>query len=252
MKKQPPLIIGNWKMNPRDSKSAVSLVKELGTLQKKQNHATVVIAPPIIYLAEVSKLAKKYNLSLAVQNIHKSLLGAFTGEHSLPMVLEYGVKYVILGHSERRASGESDADITGKIEATLKAKCQPIVCIGEKERDGQGNFFLLIEEQIKNIFTNIPKARFKDIILAYEPIWAIGTGATATVEDVVEMQIFIQKTIAKYFGRASVAPVRIIYGGSVKPDNAKELFESKVIDGFLVGGASLNAGDFNSIINATK
>jgi len=138
--------------------------------------------------------------------------------------------------------------VAKKVLAILKVRLTPVVCVGERERDEQGDFFSFIENQIELAFKDLPKTRFKDMIIAYEPIWAIGTGINATVEDVKEMQLFILKILTKHFGRSVASQVRIIYGGSVKADNAIKLYQSGGIDGFLVGGASLNPAEFSAII----
>jgi triosephosphate isomerase len=168
------------------------------------------------------------------------------------MLAAFGVATVIVGHSERRALGETDAQVGEKVAALIKAKLTPVVCIGERERDAQGNFFMLIEAQIKAALTGVPKARFKDVVIAYEPIWAIGTGKTATAEDVNEMRLFIQKILTKHFDRASAGKIRIIYGGSVSAANAADLFVGGGVDGFLVGGASLRPQEFAQIISSVK
>lgn len=247
-----PLVIGNWKMNPISLAETKQIITSLKTLLKKNQDVSVVVAPPVVYLREVKKILGKSALALGAQNVHASPMGAQTGEHSIPMLTEVGVGTVIVGHSERRALGETDAQIGEKVAALIKAKLTPVVCIGERERDAQGNFFLTIEAQIKAALANVAKARFKDVVIAYEPIWAIGTGATATAEDVNEMRLFIQKILTKQFDRASAAKIRIIYGGSVSATNAAELFSAGRINGFLVGGASVRPEEFAQIITCIK
>jgi len=188
---------------------------------------------------------------LGIQNVHAKESGANTGEISLPMLSAFGVTYCIVGHSERRAMGETDQVVAEKVLAILKGRLTPVVCIGERERDKDGNFFLHIERQIHQVLAAIPKARFKDVLFAYEPIWAIGTGQTATVDDVIEMQLFIQKVITKHFSRSAASQIRLLYGGSVHSGNARVLFQSGAIDGFLVGGASLKADEFTHVVKAT-
>ncbi|MBP9717492.1 MAG: triose-phosphate isomerase, partial [Candidatus Pacebacteria bacterium] len=182
------------------------------------------------------------------QTMHDQTLGAFTGEVSPAMLAGLGVRGVIIGHSERRAMGESDEMVAKKVLSALKYKLTPIVCVGEITRDANGNFFTHIESQIVSALKDIPKAKFKEVVIAYEPIWAIGTGDNATPEDVVEMQLFIAKVLAKHFTRSVVPQVRIIYGGSVNEKNVAQLWETGHVQGFLVGGASLHAEAFKTIV----
>lgn len=251
MKINQPLIIGNWKMNLTVADEAKELFMGIKKAVKRNSHATVVVAPPAIFIPELARLSLGSQVSLGVQNIFPEPTGAHTGEISLPMVMSYGVKYCIVGHSERRAMGETDKQVAQKVEAILKQRLTPVVCVGERERDSQGNFFLHIESQIKSVLSVVPKTRYKDVVLAYEPIWAIGTGKTASVDDVVEMQLFVQKVITKHFGRNVVNQIRFLYGGSVHSGNAEVLYQSRSVNGFLVGGASLKIDEFTKIISAT-
>jgi len=239
-------------MNPVSVADVKTIVTSLKTALKKNTDVDVVIAPPMLYLAEVKKLLGTSVIGLGVQNIHPAPSGAQTGEHGIPMVTPFGVATVIVGHSERRALGETDEQVGAKVAALIKAKLTPVVCVGERERDTQGNFFMQIEAQIKAALANIPKARFKDVVIAYEPIWAIGTGKTATAEDVNEMRLFIQKILTKHFDRASAGKIRIIYGGSVSAINAADVYVGGGVDGFLVGGASLRPQEFAQIISSVK
>ncbi|MES2749228.1 MAG: triose-phosphate isomerase [Patescibacteria group bacterium] len=247
-----PLVIANWKMNPVTLQEAKTIFTGIKNNSKKFLETTVVIAPPTLYITELKKLTTKTSLALGAQNTHFDVKGAYTGEHSIPQLVEAGVSYIIIGHSERRQQGETDELISRKVMATLKGKCTAVVCVGEKTRDTQGNFYSLIEQQIKAAVGEVQKSRLKDVVIAYEPIWAIGTGATATVADVMEMQLFIKKILTKLFDRTGARNVRVIYGGSVNADNAKELFVSGGINGFLVGGASLKPVDFGKIIQAVN
>jgi triosephosphate isomerase (TIM) len=247
-----PLVIANWKMNPSTLTEAKSIAKATVAVAKKNVHATVVVAPPHLYITEIEKIVSKSPMSVGAQNCHIDVKGAYTGEHSAAQLHDAGVSYVILGHSERRALGEDNNLIAKKVLAATVAKLHPILCVGEAVRDTQGNFLSLIEAQVVSALSALPKSRLKDVIIAYEPIWAIGTGKTATVADVEEMQMFIKKILTKQFDRVIARNVRIVYGGSVNADNAGELFAGGGIDGFLVGGASLKPIDFGKIISATK
>lgn len=250
MSKKIPLVIGNWKLNPNNLKTAVTLATEVGR-KCKNTTVKVAIAPPFVYLHEVGKKIAKNPVALAAQDVSTEPLGAFTGEISAAQLKDLGVTHVIIGHSERRAKGETDATVVKKVELALKHKLIPVVCVGEVTRDQQGNFYSFVESQIKALTGVLRAADIKKVVLAYEPIWAIGTGDTATEEDVKEMQLFIYSTLTKAYDRKVAAGVRLLYGGSVKPNNAKVLHTQGGMDGFLVGGASLKATDFSEIIKAT-
>ena len=246
-KNRPAVVIANWKMNPQSIAEAKKILGEIKNTAQKHPSVLVMVAPPAIFLTELNRMAGEA-VALGVQNIHFEPLGAFTGEISPTMAVNSGAKFILVGHSERRAKGESNEEVAKKVLASLKVKLTPVVCVGERERDERGDFFLFIETQIELAFKDLPKTRLKDIIIAYEPIWAIGIGINATVEDIKEMQLFILKILTKHFGRSVASQVRIIYGGSVKADNATKLYQSGGIDGFLVGGASLNPAEFSAII----
>lgn len=244
-----PLIVGNWKMNPQSVTTATSLAKNIKTAVGKINGADIVIAPPTVYIASVHTILKhSKTIALGVQTIHHEKLGAFTGEISIPMVHEFLVKYIILGHSERRAIGEDDVIINEKLIATLKAGMTAILCIGEKKRDVGGLYLLGIEKQIRAGLVGVSRTKLSQIVIAYEPVWAIGSGVTPTAEDIHEMRLFIEKIISDMYERNHAQKVRVLYGGSVDEKNARELFVGGTVDGFLVGGASLHAKTFRDII----
>ena len=187
---------------------------------------------------------------LGAQNASPYAEGAHTGEQSVGQLKNAGATFVIIGHSERRAAGETDKNVAAKLQAVLAGKLTPIVCVGEQKRDRNGDFFKLVEGQIKSFAKDLTPAQLKKVVIAYEPIWAIGTGKTATADDVKEMQLFIEKVLTKLHDRKIAQSVRLLYGGSVKPHNAAELHEVGGMNGFLVGGASLKAKDFIAITNA--
>jgi triosephosphate isomerase len=245
-----PLVVGNWKMNPVTFTEAKHIVTGTKAAAKKYPRVTVVVAPPSLFLSELKKLLGSSSLKLGAQTMHQAPCGAHTGEVSAGMLAAFGVEYVILGHSERRMLGETDEMVNQKVTTALKAKLIPIICIGERKRDTQGNFYTHIETQVSHALSGVPKTRLKDIVIAYEPIWAIGTGLTASAEDVREMQLFINKIITKIFDRSSATHVRIIYGGSVTAETAAELYRGGGVQGFLVGGASLKSTEFTKIIAA--
>ena len=251
MKNKDSLVVANWKLNPTNLKDAKVIFSEVKRKLKK-NNSTVVIAPPFLFIPEFSKSIKAEGIKLGAQDVFYEEIGPFTGEVSVGMLASFGVSYIILGHSERRALGESDEQINRKMHAVLKRKLTPIVCIGEKERDEQGKFFNDIEKQIKALTVGVLVKDLPKIVIAYEPIWAIGTGKTASPDDVREMQLFIFSTLAKLYDRKTAEKVKLLYGGSVKASIAKELHEQDGMNGFLVGGASLNPEEFVNIVKVTE
>ena len=248
-KKHQPLVVGNWKMNPLTIEKSYTLFtgtkKALGS---KYHTVEVVIAPSFVAIAGIHKLAKKSVIALGAQDVFYESSGAYTGEISIPMLKPLGVSHIIVGHSERRALGESDELVGKKVAAVVKSGLTCIVCIGEKIRDAHGMYFNVIEAQLRAILTSVSIKQLSHLVIAYEPIWAIGTGKNATAEDVQEMKLFIQKNIVDMFNRAAAAKVRIIYGGSVNPENAEVLLATGDADGFLVGGASLKPVEFARIV----
>ncbi len=250
MKYANPLIVGNWKLNPGTVLEAKVLAQDIRKQVAKYLEATIVVAPPFIFIPEVAKVfAGKINLG--AQDMHYEERGAVTGEIGAGMLASFGVSYVILGHSERRNLGETDLMVSKKVQSAFKRKLIPIVCIGERERDAQGQFYQVIVDQLKSLVMAFKPAELTRIVIAYEPVWAIGTGATATAENIKEMQLFIVSTLTKLVDRKTAEKVRLIYGGSVKGSNAKELYRNGGMSGFLLGGASLSATEFETIIKAT-
>ena len=247
----PPLVIGNWKMNPQSVSLSTKLATDLKKNLQKIEHIDVVIAPPHVYLDAVQKVKGDVKtFSLGAQNVHSEKLGPHTGEVSLTMLQGFGVSYVILGHSERRAEGESDEVVNKKLIATIKAGLTGVVCVGEIKRDHSGQYLSHVEAQVHKALASISKTKLGQVVIAYEPIWAIGTGNTATAGDVHEMKLFIEKVLSDMYGRNLTQKVRIIYGGSVNEKNAVELFTEGMVNGFLVGGASLHADEFTRIVKA--
>lgn len=248
-----PLVIGNWKMNPGTGEMAKRLSADIKKLVARVLGVEIVVAPPSIFIPIVYGVrASASAFRIGAQNVHHEALGAFTGEIALPMLKSFDVKYVIIGHSERRKAGETDADVNKKLVAVIKEGLTSVLCIGELKRDHGAEYLGTIETQIRKACAGLSRARLGNLIIAYEPIWAIGTGNTATPDDVHEMKLFIEKTLTDLYGRNYAQKVRIIYGGSVNPKNAGELMRDGMIDGFLVGGASLNAKDFSGIVTAVK
>lgn len=251
MKRNIPLIVGNWKLNPQTLKEASNLALGVAQSHKKRETPYVAVAPSHVHLTEVAKKIKKSSVSLGAQDVATQPMGAYTGETSARQLRDAGAEFVIVGHSERRAMGETDLEVQVKALLALKNKLTPIVCIGESKRDSQGEFFNFVQGQIRALCKGLTSTQVKKMIIAYEPIWAIGTGQTATAGDVREMQLFIVSVLTKLYDRKTANIVRLLYGGSVKPHNAEELQTEGGMNGFLVGGASLKAKDFLAIINAS-
>ncbi len=247
------IIAANWKMNltGRDAEPYVeTLLREIGT----SSSVDVVIVPPFTVLPAISEvIGRQSSISLGAQNMHWENSGAYTGEISASMLKEWFVHWVVLGHSERRQYfGETDDIVNKKVLAAYRALIKPIVCIGEtlEERDG-GRVEEILERQIKGAFVSVTEDQMADTVIAYEPVWAIGTGRTASPEQAQDAHAFIRKTLSSLYNDETALRVRIQYGGSVKPDNTKELMSQPDVDGALVGGASLDARTFSKIINLT-
>ncbi len=251
MKSKQTLVVGNWKLNPGNSSEAKTLVQSVKKSLPKSGDTKVVVAPPFLFIPEVAKAQGKSALVLGAQDVHFEERGAATGEIGAAMLASFGVKYIIIGHSERRALGETNDQVNKKIQAVLKRNLTPIVCIGERERDKQGLFFNFVADQLKALAGGLTATELAKVVIAYEPIWAIGTGLTATTEDVKEMQLFIVSTLTKLYERKVAEKVTLLYGGSVKPTNAKDLHQGGGMNGFLVGGSSLSGAEFAEIIKAT-
>ncbi|MDO5606840.1 MAG: triose-phosphate isomerase [Capnocytophaga sp.] len=243
------IVAGNWKMN-NELKKTTALIAEL--LEKlPQTEAQVMIAPPFTNLLTAVGDAKGSKIEVIAQNMHFAENGAYTGEISAEMLESVGVKTVILGHSERRAYfNETDESLAKKTDTALKHGIRVVFCIGEELADRKsGNHFNVVENQIKNGLFHLPADAWENIVLAYEPVWAIGTGETASPEQAQEIHQFIRQTLENKYGKPVADSVSILYGGSVKPDNAKEIFAKPDVDGGLIGGASLKADDFIAIVN---
>jgi len=246
------IVAGNWKMNTT-LQEGVALAEEVNAaLAGAQPKCDVVICVPFTHLASVNAVIDQNRLGLGAENCADHEKGAYTGEVSAPMVASTGAKYVILGHSERRQYyGETSEILTEKVKLALANGLTPIFCIGEvlEEREN-GTFFDVVKAQIEEGLFNLSAEEFGKIILAYEPVWAIGTGKTATDDQAQEMHAFIRKTIADKYGCEVADNTSILYGGSCKPSNAKELFAKPDVDGGLIGGAALQAESFIGIVNA--
>ncbi|RFN59934.1 triose-phosphate isomerase [Marixanthomonas ophiurae] len=244
------IVAGNWKMNNDMAETEMFLVQ-----LKKQvipEGVSLMIAPAFTNLNHTYQSVKDHPVTVVAQNMHQSEKGAFTGEVSAAMLKSVGIKTVILGHSERRSIFNEDNDLLAeKVNTALKNEMTVIFCVGEelshRETD---NHFKVISEQLEEGLFHLSETNWKNIIIAYEPVWAIGTGETASPEQAQEMHAFIRKTIADAYSNTIAKNVSILYGGSVKPDNASEIFSQDDVDGGLIGGASLNVESFMKIANA--
>ena len=244
-----PFIAGNWKMFKTVSETTV-YVKELRGLVKDVNDVTVVIAPPFTAVHAASEAARNSNVAVSAQNMFWEKEGAFTGETSAGMIKEAGAEYVIIGHSERRTLfGETDVNVNRKVMAAITAKLTPIVCIGEtlaeRERDETMG---VLDRQIKAGLDGLSGDQVAALVIAYEPVWAIGTGRTATPAQAGEAHAHIRSRLRQWFGATAADQGLILYGGSVKPDNTRDLMAQPDVDGALVGGASLDVRAFYDII----
>lgn len=247
------IVAGNWKMN-LNLDEATQLIQELmqSPIELKENKE-VVICPPALYLEKaIQQIQGHSNYSIGAQNCHQLTNGAYTGEISASMLQSVGAEYVIIGHSERREYyNESNELLTQKVNTALAAGLKVIFCFGEplniREEQKQNNF---VKQQISDSIFHLSEEQLRNVVFAYEPIWAIGTGKTATKEQAQEMHAFVRTFIKEQFGTECAENLTILYGGSCKPDNANELFSQKDVDGGLIGGASLKASDFKAIIHA--
>ena len=248
-----PVIAANWKMF-KTNREALAYTRELAALVKSLSGVEIVVAPPFTSLATVVEVARNTTIGVAAQDVHFENEGAFTGEVSAGMVKDAGASYVIIGHSERRRLfGETDESVQKKVRAALRADLVPIVCIGEtlEEREG-GRMIEVLDRQIRVGLKDVTAEELRALIIAYEPVWAIGTGKTATPAEADESHRHIRKRLNEWWNADAAGRCRIQYGGSVKPDNIRELSALPDVDGALVGGASLEVGGFVKIIQGAR
>ena len=245
---------GNWKMNLTIEEGNKLASEIVNMVQDEANTETqVILIPPFTHLTSVKNIiGSTKNIFLGAQNCHTAASGAYTGEISLAMLKSVGATHVVIGHSERREYfGETDALLAAKVDAALKNDLEVIFCFGEVLEDRKsGNHFKVVESQIKNALFHLDSNAWSKIILAYEPVWAIGTGETASPDQAQEMHAFIRELVAERYLSDVSEEVSILYGGSVKPGNAEEIFSKTDVDGGLIGGAALNVDDFTAIIKA--
>lgn len=245
-----PLVAGNWKMN-KTLEESEALLNEIAA-KRPNTQAEIIVAPPFLNLPAAVRQLQNSVIEVAAQNMHQANSGAYTGEVSADMLQSVGVNTVILGHSERRSYfGETDELLKEKADQALQKGMQVIFCFGEELNERQnGTHFEVVERQLRSALFHLSADHWSQIVLAYEPVWAIGTGETASPEQAQEMHAFIRQLIAQGVNGSVAAATRILYGGSVKPANASEIFSQPDVDGGLIGGASLKADDFVAIISA--
>mgnify|MGYP001565992476 CR=1 FL=1 len=245
------IVAGNWKMNKNAGETAQLLSDILNQLPSGKE-VEVLVAPSFVNLSQAVHMLEHTNIGVAAQNMHQAEGGAFTGEVSADMLTSIGVHNVILGHSERRQYfKETDALLANKVDTALKHEMRVIFCIGEELKDRQNKqHFNVVDNQLRDGLFHLEANAWVNIVLAYEPVWAIGTGETATPEQAQEMHQYIRETIRHKYGESTAENVSILYGGSVKPENAREIFSKPDVDGGLIGGAALKAEDFVAIVDA--
>ena len=249
MSERKPLIAGNWKMHKTGTQAAAAATR-LGQLVDGVDGVEVMIAPAYTALYQVAQVLDGSPIALGAQNLHWESHGAFTGEVSAEMLTDAGCSHVIVGHSERRQLfGDTDAGINRKIRAAVDANLIPVFCVGETETEREaGETFSVLDKQLQDGLKDFVFGDLGDLVVAYEPVWAIGTGKTASKEQAQEAHEFIRSRLARQFEKAFADRLRILYGGSVKPDNVKALMEMPDVDGALVGGASLDPETFSKLV----
>ena len=248
-----PFIAGNWKMF-KTVQEAVFFTKELRGLVKDIGDVEIVVAPPFTAIHAVSEAARNTNIGVSGQDLHWEREGAFTGEISAPMLVEAGATYSIIGHSERRRLfGDTDAMVNRKAVAAFQHELTPIVCVGEtlEERE-RSETLAVLDRQVKDSLDTLTGEQVAELVVAYEPVWAIGTGRNATAAQAGEAHAHIRKRLRQWFGADAAERCRVIYGGSVKPDNIRELIAEPDVDGALVGGASLDVASFAAIVARSR
>lgn len=247
-------VIANWKMKPDNLRDAKKIFNGIKKAASESRNVETIICPPAIFLSELKRGYSGTKIIFGGQNCFWKPVGSYTGKTSPAMLADMGAKYVILGHSERRALGETNEDVNQKIHAALEQKLKVILCFGEAKRDRSGNFLLFLNEQLKVAFDGIKKEQLSNIIVAYEPIWAIGKSEDEAMKphEIHEMMIYVRKFITKKYGKPSGEAIIVIYGGSVEPGNCEEVMVEGHAQGYLVGHASQVAKDFSYIIRTAN
>lgn len=245
------LIVGNWKMNPDTLEEAKSLSQKTRKMADQLLNTDVVVCPPFVFISDCSPRNVESNFYMGAQNV--SLYKedrAHTGEVNVSMLNDLNIKYVIVGHSERRAMGETDEDVAEKVSLVSEVGIHSIICIGEKVRDENGQYLDLIKQQITTSLSKLSLKNAKNVIIAYEPIWAIGATEAMKPEQICEMAIFVRKTFSDVFGQNAAMKVKVLYGGSVNAENARDIITIGSVDGLLVGRQSVDAGGFGELLKS--
>lgn len=248
------IVVANWKMNPESPREARELFAPIKRLASKLTHTQIVVCPPAIFLPVLISARPTSNIFFGGQDAFTEVVGAYTGQVSPAMLKKSGAEYVLIGHSERRAAGDTDEIINHKVKAALRAGLQVIVCVGERERLPDGSHLKIIESQLLAALQGVPKKVFGRVLIAYEPVWAIGAQATGvdTPAGFLEQAIFIRKIISTLFGYKLAMAVPVLYGGSVTPENAEGFLREGNAGGLLVGRASLRPDHFSAIISTAE
>jgi triosephosphate isomerase len=248
------IIIGNWKMAPETLKEAKATFAAIKTRGSRLRNVQTVICAPFVYVSDLAKMVGGHRVAVGAENTHWEESGAFTGEVSACQIASVKAQYVIVGHSERRAMGETDDDVAKKVAAVFRGKMIPVLCVGERTRDDHGEYTRFIIAQIQKALTGLKRSQVRKLIIAYEPIWAIGSHAIhpATPADALEISILIRKTIADIWSKNEAFAVPILYGGSADETNAEGFLREGEMQGLLVGRASLDPKKFNAILEIAE
>ncbi len=243
------LIVGNWKMNPGTLDEAKKIVAKTKRVAAGLDHTDAVVCPPFVFLAKLAPSKPSKHFHIGAQSVYFEESGSYTGEVSVNMLRDIGVEYVIVGHSEERKRGDTDEIVSKKVKAVIEADLTPIVCVGELTRDTEGaSHYDALKEQIRNSFAGVPKRAGRDIVLAYEPVWAIGAKEAMVPSEIYEMSLFVKKVFSDVFGAETAVKVTVLYGGSVNFRNAADIISIGKVDGLLVGRESLNTVGFVELL----
>jgi triosephosphate isomerase len=242
------LIVGNWKMNPTSLEEAKRIYRSVNNISKKLSSTDVVICPPFVYIKSFLSKNSTSLISIGAQNIFTEEQGSFTGEISPLMLKNLGVTHVIVGHSERRARGETDEMVARKVQLVIDSGMNPIMCVGEKERDANGDYLHIVRDQIKNSLNKVSKKDINRLIVAYEPIWAVGAKEAMSPKDLHEMSLFVKKVLSDIYGHDEAMSTKILYGGDANFRNAADLITVGQVNGLLLGRASINSAGFVELL----
>src|SRR3989344_3639136 len=245
------LVVANWKMNPPSFKEAKRLFAATKKAAESAKHPTVIVAPPAIFLRELSSAYRGKRISFALQNAHSEAGGAYTGEISLAQATDAGAAYVVIGHAERRAAGETNEDTRKKVAAALAMKITPILCVGESSRNHEGAHFALVKEQLRAGLSDVEPSGMKNLVVVYEPLWTIGAEKAMSPRDMHEMAIFIRKSVMELKGGTGMN-TKILYGGSINESNVADMLRNGDVHGLLVGRASEDGEKFSALLQAIE